>query len=254
MRRIERFERRSGVGVDRVMMPPHGLCSREVSSALAAVGFDALCAIHPHPVDRQPADRHRRSAAWQPAEFVGGCAVIPRIPLYSTVADIALRAFLDHAVVIYGHHEDVAGGLEPLAEAAARVNRLGDVSWSSIGEIALTNLVQRVEGDALVVRPFARRIRVEPPAGVRTLTVLEPDDADGASPLLGWSAAQGEVRPFGTAAPLAGGAFQEVRIHGIDDVDPQLVAASRWRPWPRLRRAGTELRDRALPLRPARAG
>ena len=49
MRRIERFERRCGLPVDRVMTPPHGLCSESVTQALAAVGFDALCAIHPIP-------------------------------------------------------------------------------------------------------------------------------------------------------------------------------------------------------------
>ena len=47
-----------------------------------------------------------------------------------------MRAFLDHPVVLYGHHEDLAGGLEPLARAAEAVNRLGDVHWMSMGDIA----------------------------------------------------------------------------------------------------------------------
>jgi len=57
--------------------------------------------------------------------------VIPRIPLTSSDADLALRAFLGHPLIVYGHHEDVAAGLEPLADVAARVNRLGDVRWDA---------------------------------------------------------------------------------------------------------------------------
>jgi hypothetical protein len=251
-RRLDMFEQRWGVAVDRVMMPPHGMCSREVSAALGMVGFDALCAIHPRP---WTGDRPTSPslAAWQPAEFVGGCAVIPRIPLFSTVADIAVRAFLDHPIVIYGHHEDLAGGLDPLAAAAARVNRMGDVSWCSLGEIALGNHVQRIDGDSVVVRPFARRLRLELPAAARTLTMLEPEDVGGGPALRGWSVATGAVRPFGVAAPVAGGRALELRLHGACDVHPGRVAAPAWRPWPRLRRAATELRDRTLPLRLARA-
>jgi hypothetical protein len=253
VRRIERFEARSGLRVDRVMMPPHGLCSQYVSRALAAVGFDALCAIHPLPwTEERPASPPL--AAWRPAEFVGGCAVIPRIPLTSTIADIALRGFLDQPVVVYGHHEDVADGLEPLAEAAARVNRLGDVQWTSVGEIALGNQAHRLSGERLVVRPYSRRIRIVPPAGATRISVCRPQDAAGELELQTWSIAS-ERRRFDVDGPLpAEGGAIEVRLHGSRDVDPRQVPAPAWRPWPRLRRAGTEVRDRALPLRPLRAG
>jgi hypothetical protein len=60
------------------------------------------------------------------------------------------------------------------------------------------------------------------------------------------------LRPFGAEATLDGGPV-EVRLRGARDVDAGQVDAPAWRPWPKLRRAGTEMRDRALPLRPARA-
>ena len=176
LRRVERFERRSGLHVDRVMTPPHGMCSEHMTRALGALGFDALAAIYPRPwTDRFPADP--LLAGWRPADWVGGCAVIPRIPLSSSVADIALRAFLDHPVVLYAHHEDVAEGLEPLATAAAAVNRLGDVRWMSMGDIAASNGDRRLAGDSAVVRPFARRLRLAAEPGARTLRVQAPADA-----------------------------------------------------------------------------
>jgi hypothetical protein len=248
VRRMERFEQRCGVRIDRVMMPPHGLCSQHTARALSAVGFDALCAIHPVPwTEERPAEPPL--VAWSPAGFIGGCAVIPRDVLSSTVADIALRAFLDHPIVIYAHHDDVAGGLQPLAEAAARVHRLGDVEWTSVGQIALSNHAHRVVGEQMVVRPYSRRIAVDVPAGVNTLVVQAPQPIGTALELRGWSVGSGRVVAFGEAATAAPGRH-EVRLHGTRDVRPDSVPSPRWRPWPTLRRAGTELRDRAVAFAP----
>lgn len=251
--RMMRLERLSGLPVDRVMMPPHGLCSPAMTGALGAVGFDALCAIHPLPwTERRPAEPPL--AGWRPGGFLGGCAVITRIPLSSLPADIALRAFLDQPIVLYGHHEDAKDGLDPLASAAAAVNRLGPVRWSSVGEIARSNHALRVSGDRAVVRPYARSVRVTVPPGVGVLSVEEPGEPLGESCLNGWSADAGAVRPFGEQLPLSPGRVVTLRLHGPADVDPRGVGAPAWRPWPRLRRAATEARDRSLPLRPARAG
>lgn len=252
VRRIARFEHGSGVPVDRVMMPPHGLCSEAMAQALGDVGFDALCAIHPLPwTEVAPSDPPL--AGWRPAEFIGGCAVVARIPLCSSRASIALRALLDHPLVIYGHHEDVAGGLEPLAEVAALVNGLGDVSWGPVGEIARGNHSLRLDGDRLTVRPHARRLRIESPASARTLRVEAPSYTAGEVRLCGWSLGDGPVVSFGEDLPIPGEAPVDVRLHGVGDVDPERVAAPPWQPWPRVRRAATEARDRALPLRPVAA-
>jgi hypothetical protein len=233
------------------MMPPHGLCSEPMTRALGALGFDALCAIHPLPWTEEPPS-DPVLAGWHPGGFVGGCAVIPRIPLGSAPVDIALRAFLDQPIVLYGHHDDVAGGLEPLATAAAAVNRLGAVQWTSVGAMARANFALHIAGDHAVVRPFARTMRIALPPQVRTMSVEEPHDALEATRLAGWSAGS-PMRSFGTDGAPVSGASVELRLHGPDDVDAAAVAAPAWRPWPKLRRAATEARDRALPLRPARA-
>jgi hypothetical protein len=252
MRRIERFERRAGLSVDRVMTPPHGLCSENVTQALGAVGFDALCAIHPIPWTGDPPPS-AVLAGWGPADFVAGCAVIPRRTLDCSAAEIALHAFLDHPIVLYGHHEDLAHGLEPLAEAAARVNRLADVRWMALGDMALANHTQRVSGHRVLVAPYARRVVVSPPPRASTLVVQEPRHAHGDAGLGGWSLGAGPIQPFGAEAPIECGGPVEIRLRGVHDVDAGQVAAPAWRPWPKLRRAGTEMRDRVLPLRPARA-
>ncbi len=265
MRRIARFERRAGLSVDRVMTPPHGLCSMSMARALGAVGFDALCAIHSLPWTETP-PAGPLLAGWRGGEFVAGCAVVPRIPIESTQADIALRAFIGHPLIVYGHHGDVADGLERLAEMARTINRLGEVRWSSVGEIVNSNMQVRLEGEHLIVRPLARRIRLAIDAGVREITFERPDDLlDAAGPLAGVS-----VTPVGGGAPREHGTSLlrfgerlllgdsdtpalEVRLHGVGDVDPECVPEPAWRPWPRARRVVAELRDRSSPRASDRA-
>jgi hypothetical protein len=246
-RRVASFERRCGVSVDRVMAPPHGLCSEPMTGALGAVGFDALCAEHPLPwTEHLPSENSL--AAWRPAEFVGGCAVIPRMPLASSAASIALRAFLDHPLVFYGHHQDLAQGLDRLAEIAAVVNRLGDVRWVSMGEIAHTNWALRVDEGRAAVRPLARRIRLVLPARIRALRVEAPQDLLAQGMLGGWSLDGGPILSFGEMTKPAGELAAWVRLHGPRDVDPRGVEAPAWRPQPKLRRVAVEARDRAMPL------
>jgi hypothetical protein len=254
VRRIQRFEQRARVEVDRVMAPPHGLCSQPMTRALGAVGFDALTAIHPLPwTETPPADP--LLAGWRAADFVAGCPVVPRIPLGSSAADIGLRAFLDHPLIVYGHHEDVAGGLDALAETAAIVNRLGDVRWMSVGEIVTSNAERRRDGDRLSVRPFARRVIVPVEPDVASVAVGEPQDSIDGTALRGIHVrdladpnAPGRTAAFGDAVALAPGADRrlEITLHGAADVEPGLVPPPAWRPWPKLRRVATEIRDRAI--------
>jgi hypothetical protein len=246
VRRAERFESRYGLRMDRVMTPPHGMCSASTARALGAVGFDGLCAIHPLPwAERPPANRPL--AGWDPAEFAEDCAVIPRLHFDSTDADIGLRAFLGHPLVFYGHHEDLADGLDPLAAIAARVRRAGEAHWSSLGEIAASNYAWRRDGDVIRVRAYANRLRVRPPAGIRRLIVERPPDTD--SRLAGWSIGGGPPAPFGSPLPLAGATDPELRLRHTDEVSPRDVPSPSWSPWPVLRKAAMEARDRSLPLR-----
>jgi hypothetical protein len=254
VRRIQRFEQRAGLPVDRVMAPPHGLCSQPMTRALGAVGFDALTAIHPLPwTETPPADP--LLAGWRAADFVAGCPVVPRIPLGSSAADIGLRAFLDHPLVVYGHHEDVASGLDALAETAAMVNRLGDVSWTSVGEIVTSNAERRRRGNRLDVRPLARRVLVRADPELSVLVVQAPEDSIDASALSGFAvrdladaSAFTRTAAFGDPVSLAPAAGRrlEITLHGPTDVEPGLVPQPTWRPWPKLRRVVTEIRDRAI--------
>ena len=263
LRRVAAFERRTAVPVARIMVAPHGVCSREVARALVPAGFDALCISRPYPwlarrgrpwLTRPPGSSSL--TGWQPGEVIeNGLPVLLRRGIGDPPADLALRAFLRQPLIIQAHHDDMRGGLDRLGEVAGLVNRLGDVRWCSLAEIAGANVTTQREGDQLRVAMFTRRARLAIPAGVRRVAVSTPTlDDSGRRDAVVWTRAD---RP--SRAPLesvcGGSCFKladdvaAVRVSLVSQerpADTEVVA-------PRLplrviaRRVAAEARDRALP-------
>ncbi|HEU5252500.1 MAG TPA: hypothetical protein VFU16_04130 [Solirubrobacterales bacterium] len=254
-RRIAAFERRTGVPVSPLMVPPHEECSEAMAAALARTGFAAISMTRPFPW-LSPPPLHWLSAGeesgalsgWEPADVAaGGMPVLLRHPFadaHFSPAELALRAYLDQPLVLYGHHDDLAEGLDILAERSAAVNRLGPVRWGSLGAIAAANLRWRLEGDLLRLRPYSRRVTVEVPAGARHVVVEPPWDAGG-EVVEGPSGAVPVGEPFEvhTTGQL------NLSLRRSDAVDPEAVPPPRRRPAAIARRLAGETRDRLAPAR-----
>jgi hypothetical protein len=144
LRRVRAFERRTGLGVDRVMVPPHEQCSQAAATALRRCGFEALTVTQPypwlgdggrswlaHPPESGPL------VGWHPVDHAEGLPVLLRHPIVGrSRPEMALRAFLGQPLILYGHQNDLDEGLDVLTAAAADVERLGPARWCSLGEIA----------------------------------------------------------------------------------------------------------------------
>jgi hypothetical protein len=255
MRRTAAFEQRTGVPVSRVMVPPHEECSEAMAAALARTGFDAITMTRPFPWLSPPplhwltaSGAHRALAGWFPADgTASGLPVLLRHPLsnpHFSPAELALRAYLDQPLILYGHHDDLAEGLDVLAERSVAVNRLGTVRWGSLGAIAAANVSWRLEGDLLRLRPHSRRLSVQVPAGARQAVVEPPWEAD--RELV--EAPSGTV-PAGEPFDLGDAGSLELALRGPDAVPPDAVASPPRRPWPLARRLAGESRDRLAPAR-----
>jgi hypothetical protein len=254
LRRIAALERRSGLRVARVMAPPHGACSEAALGAMFRLGFEAACISRPYPW-RDGLSAPTPLAGWHPAELVaGGMPVAPRQPLTAPFDDLAFRALLGHPLILYGHHGDFAHGLDPLAEAAAAINSLGEVSWGALDGVAARAYATRKVDGTLLVRMYARRVAVPIPEGVSTLRVLAQEPLGGA----GWQSVNhpGGTAPMsfaegmGTTAvlPLDAPATVQLELTASSPLDPAHVGAPRAKPWPLLRRLLVEGRDRLQPL------
>jgi hypothetical protein len=191
LHRVAAFERRTGVAVDRVMVPPHERIGEPMARALLACGFQALCTTRPYPwmVNSpdlpwltRPADAGPL-AAWRPVDVVaGGLPVLLRADFaLHPREDLVLRAFLGQPLILYGHHELLRGGPGALADTAAALDRLGDVRWSSLAVIARAGIGRLAPASEPAdpttialqprrLRPVLRRVAAE--AEVRTRAAL----------------------------------------------------------------------------------
>ncbi len=259
LRRVESFEQRSGVAVDRVMAPPHEACSEQAVRALLRCGFDAISMTRPFPWASRP-PRHWLSGpdgsdpliGWRPADYIaGGLPLLLRHPLTGrSPSELRLRAFLDQPLILYGHHGDLEGGLGVLADAAEDVNSLQPTRWSSLGEIAAGCYESRPEGDGLRVRMLARRARVEIPAGTERLVIELPPSHDDPS--------AEEVRIGDLALPIEDRATEPIGVTPSSTVEVRLlhrgwidfrgIQTRRSRPLAVARRVAGESRDRVRPL------
>jgi hypothetical protein len=264
LRRIAAFERRFKVPVARVMAPPHEACSEATVRGLARCGFHAISTTRPYPW-LAPRDEPWLSkppgasplTGWGPADVTsGGLPVLLRHPFAPRKPhELALRAFLDQPLIVYGHHNDLADGLEAFEHAAAEVNGIGPTRWCSLAEMARTSLQTRREGSLLRVRPLSRRVSVELPEGIEHVTVeLPPTHASPQSERVLTTIA-GIHQPTVSAADAAtraiaapGGTTLEIELRNARAVHPYAVAAPRPRPLAVARRLAGETRDRALPL------
>jgi hypothetical protein len=220
------------------------------------LGFPAACVSRPYPW-RDGLPPLSAADGWFPAEMTaGGLPVLPRYHLGKPREDLVFRALLGQPLILYGHHWDLAAGLDPLADAATDVNALGDVRWLALDAIAERCFATAQTGALLRVRLFSRDALIAVPAGVSelqvTVPVLHGEPAWGPVELgdaraalrpegAGWSS---QVLPVGDASNVW------LRLEAREPLRPELVGPPRVRVWPAVRRLLVECRDRARPLRP----
>ncbi|MDR0358570.1 MAG: hypothetical protein LBJ87_03775 [bacterium] len=251
LRRAQALETRSSIPVSRVMCAPHEVCSPATVRALFRVGFEGL-AFDPRR-DRERASRTGPLGGWEPAQLLdGGLPVLPRYSL-SAADELAFHAYLGLPLILYGHQQDLAGGLDVLGDAAARIGALGDVQWLSLGEIAYTNRTVRFDGTRVTVRMYTRHTTVAVPEDARELLVELPPARAGADVLVrcGLQTAPVRLGPSGRARVGFAAPFQratELVVTAPDAVSPTDVPAPRTRLQPVARRVLTEARDRLAPI------
>jgi len=254
LRRIERLEQASGLEVSRVMAAPHGACTHDMATALLRTGFEAACISRGSIMHHNPGTAWPLAAGLYPAEFLGaGLPVIPRLRLQSGCElNMILAAFLGQPVIPVGHHDDLAGGLDLLAELAGQLNSIGEVQWMNMKAIARSNFCTRREGKVLHVRMYSRKILLKVPQDVNQLCVHRPWLNNGASEGLTLRTSAGDLASFPSyhQEPIAIGSCAEIEVRAVpaDAIDPCSVSLSRTPLWAVARRQLCESRDRLKPV------
>jgi hypothetical protein len=253
LRRVRSFEDRTGIAIDRVMVPPHEECSRATLTGLRRCGFEAITMTQPFPwlgdgeegwLARPPGTGPL--AGWRPVDLAEGLPVLLRHPLAQrSLPELRLRAFLGQPLVLYGHQADLLEGLDVLTSAAADVERSGPTRWCSLGEIAASSFETHRQRDRLDVRLLSRTARIEVPADTGQITVDPPPGLPIDSEQL---LVDGRRHRFGEPIEAAPGSIVEIALRSEDAVDVTSAPAPRRRPLAMPRRILSESRDRLQPL------
>ncbi len=253
LRRVRSFEDRTGIAIDRVMVPPHEECSRATLTGLRRCGFEAITMTQPFPwlgdgeegwLARPPGTGPL--AGWRPVDLAEGLPVLLRHPLSRrSLPELTLRAFLGQPLILYGHQADLLEGLDVLTDAAADVERSGPARWCPLGEIAASSFETRHQGSQLDVRLLSRVARIEVPADAEQLTVDPPPSLPIANEQL---LVDGRQHRFGEPIDAAPGSTIEIALRPEDAVDVTSVPSPRRRPLAMPRRILSEGRDRLQPL------
>jgi hypothetical protein len=255
LRRIDQFEKKSGVPVSRVMVPPYGAFRESVANPMLNLGYEAVC------VSRASLTSWNKGRAWAAtfghsvAEFIGtGFPVIPRqVMAPGHEGTYRLAAFLGQPIIPHGHHQDCANGFDLLTNVANSINSLGQVAWMDMASLSRSNFLTRRSGDTLVVKMLARHIALPLVEGVKEIVVERPwIGADGSEPL---RCTAGEQTIFsgkhGAASPaisISGKRTVSLLSPAPSGLNYQDVPAPRFQAWSTARRFLSEARDRISPL------
>ncbi len=253
-RRIADFERRAAVEVSPVMAPPHGSCSEDAARAMLLTGYSAACISRPYPwLASPPLDRPL--AGWLPAELVaGGLPVIPRYSINKDRSELLFRAWLGQPLVVYGHHGDLAHGLDRLSELADLINGFGEVRWCSLAAISRTNGSRQLANGTLRIGLFSREFDgLQPEESTHLAVSLPTPHAYRGSLQIRINDAvhdlvRSDVELTTSRVPMAGGQHFSIRLLHTEEVDFTALPSPRPRLWPIVRRFLTEGRDRLQPV------
>jgi hypothetical protein len=253
LRRIEAFERRSGVEVSKVMAPPHGACSEKTLEEMALLGFEAAC------ISRGSLRHYNGPADWlrtlgmKSSDVIGGLPVFPRFPLAGGCFNsVLIAALLHQPIIAMGHHHDVAGGLQPLADVAGFVNSFGTVRWTDLKRISRAHYAQRIDGSIVHIRMLTRRIEVNVSDGIRKILVERTWLPGAESTPLTWkhlnNGSSWKVQHPQKPIPVLPGQKIEIVAEPLISSFIDSDSADNYHLWPVVRRQLTEARDRMTPM------
>jgi hypothetical protein len=250
LKRVDRFERRTGLTVGRIIAPPHGGCSESTLAQMVRLPYEGVCTS-------VGSLAHSYQGSFpihfglSPVSFLGGVPTLRRWDLHYGLAPLRIAAFLGQPIIPYGHHQDCAGGVEVLAKVADTVNSWGPTRWTDPVSILRGQYRTKRDGELLHVQMWSRRVQVRVPEGVSYLIVHVPfrNDASVVCEVAGTCGfANSEACAAGVPVRVVPSTMLGISISSHRAVDPANVGRPRYRVWPAIRRTLTIGRDRLTPI------
>lgn len=250
IQRVDRFERRTGLKVARVIAPPHGGCSRTMLEQMLRLPFEGVCTsvgslVHLHQ------GSFPLGFGLSPTSFLaGGFPMLRRWDLHYGLGPLRLASFLGQPIIPYGHHHDCADGVGRLAKVADTVNSWGPTTWTDPESILRGHYRTKRDGELLHVEMCSRRVHAAIPRGVSWVMAHAPAGVDDGAFKVGAPLGAAGTGPYGLGVPIPveGSAYFELNMLSGSLVDPFKLRRPGYRIWAPVRRALAIIRDRLTPI------
>ena len=250
LRRINAFESRSAVKVDRVMAAPHGAFTDPIADPMLRLGYEAGCVSAGSLIRWNPKKRWSPDLGFPVVQAMGTRA----FPVFHRVGpnevDIRLSAFLGHPIIVATHHQDFVENFARIEAIAGLVNEVASPRWMTIADISRTNYVACREQDLLCVKPFTRRLVIPLTSEIKTVRLL--DSPFGSESILNLAviASGGSANSYQTdhVKCSLSDKILEIMLPPDHLIDFATVKGVPLGLWPVARRLLAEVRDRAKPM------
>ena len=252
LRRINSMEKKSGLSVNCVMIPPHGLISKSSASVLSHLGFEAIC------TNRWSLWKHIKprdltsTFGLEPAGFLeNSMPVLNRFRMVSPICrnEIIIAALLGIPIIPYCHVDDFANSFSEIEKTVSFINELGQVCWLSISEILRSNYSWSQVDNIFQVRAYSNKIKIMIPDNTPWLHIefsTMRDDLEQTNTLFIFPPASNGQKEFNCDEKILVEPKRQYEISIINhhefniDMLPKPALAYQTL----FRRIGTELRDR----------
>ncbi len=247
--RITHLEKKSGVPVSRVMVPPHGACSNEMLREMPLHGFESACISSGSLRHHNPGQPWVKTLGFFPSELIEGCPVLPRWGLTGNVENtLLIAAYLGQPMVLRGHHQDLKNGGGEFIKFARFINSLGDVFWGNMTDLSRLNYQWRMDGNKAVIRPLGQNIVFKLPEHVNAVVIDPPNGIEVDNWAIKTANSVVHAIRSGETFQIASDKVDEIFIGRNTSQQPNKKSAAIKPTSPKLilRRLLTEARDRLL--------
>jgi hypothetical protein len=250
LRRIADLESRSGVSVARVMAAPHGAFAEFIADLMLRLGYESACVSIGSLLRWNPEKLWPANLGFSMAQPLGSLnfPVFHRIGI--SEADIRLKTFLGHPVIVATHHQDCVSNFARLESMANIINETTDVRWMGIEQISTTNFESRMQNGRLRIWPYSRHFIVALSPEISEVEVCHSPYSGG------FTIDLRNYRPDGTEAAVHNIPARhriskntiEIFFPPSNALDYHQVESKGVGLWPVVRRLLTEARDRTQPI------
>jgi hypothetical protein len=169
--RVEKYYKKYGVRIGEIIIPPHGVMSREFLRSIAVFDILGACISRPFPwysgkSGNQVIKENENYSRMFPADIIEGTPIVPRM---KDLEDVPFKLLLHIPLIPYYHHNDFKKGIDKFGEIVKHINKYADVTWTSLKDIFHSNYIIKIDNKKATVYLFSKQVNIHLPEEIENV-------------------------------------------------------------------------------------